>query len=121
MNTRTRNYLLTSTTLLILAIAAVCGLMAMMGGDAGWTVNVNGDTVDGFAGAGFAMGGLAIGVIAAIFAIALVGAILAGVSVMLMGIFAFVALVVLLALAPVVLPVLLLIGFIMLVSRKKTA
>ncbi|HTD05033.1 hypothetical protein [Undibacterium sp.] len=121
MNTRTRNYLLTITALLVIAAIAVCALLSFGSHDSGWAMTVDGDSIDGIAGAGFAFGGLMIGAVAAVFALGLVVAILAGVSLFLMGLFAFIALAVLLALAPVVLPVILLIAFIAFLARKKHA
>src|SRR5438309_6592175 len=93
MNIRTRNYLLTFAAMLIVAVIAVCTLMSLGSHDAAWNMTVNGEAIDGIAGAGFAFGGVVIGLASAVFALVLCGVILAGVALFLMGVFAFLLLI----------------------------
>ncbi|MFZ6844575.1 hypothetical protein [Undibacterium sp. RuTC16W] len=82
-------------------------------------ITIDGEPVHGIAGIGLAIGGVVIGCIATFFALGVTGVVLAGVSIFLIALFAFIAGAILLAMLPALLPLLLIVGIISLIARKK--
>lgn len=87
----------------------------------GASVIVDGESVTGVSGAGYAVGGAMIGVLAALFALVVVSLVVTGVSIFVMAVLALVFFVVVVALSPLLLPLLFVTGGFWFFSRKKTA
>jgi len=117
MNTKKRNILLILAALFTFAAVAMFSLHDSYND---WSVIVDGAPVHGFAGAGFAFGGAIIGLAAAVLAVVFVSLILTGVSIFVVIVLSVVFCVVVVALSPLLLPLLLVIGLVMLFKRKKT-
>lgn len=114
MKTTTRNILLVSGILLIFACIAAFS----MGGQ---SIYIDGEEINGVAGAGIGIIGCTIGLLAAFFALSLTGLVLAAVAffLVLLGVVIFGA--VAIALSPLLLPLFLLMGLVWLLNRRKTA
>lgn len=114
MKTSTRNIIIAAS------IFAVLAFIAMFSFDA-QTIVIDGEEISGVAGFGIGIVGLAIGLLAGVFAIAVTGIVLVGVVIFL----ALIAIVVLgalgLALSPLLLPLLFLMGLVWLFNRCKVA
>ncbi len=112
MKTGNRSILVALGVVVILALFA---LFAMHGSPDNLHVIVDGETMAGVPAAGFAFGGVIVGLAIAFFALVVVSLILAGVSifVMLILVAMFFAL-----LAPLLLPLVLVVGLVMLFKRK---
>ncbi|MDO8651289.1 MAG: hypothetical protein Q7R66_03785 [Undibacterium sp.] len=111
MKTRTRNALLVLGVLLVL----VCSAMFFADET---SVIIDGEKMNGAAGFCVALAGGVIALVATFFAFSLTGLVLVGVSLLLAGV-VFGALV--LALSPLLLPILLLTGVFMLIAKRKHA
>ena len=116
MKTVSSSILLALGTLIILAVLA---LFAMHGSADNLQVIVDGESITGVPAAGYAFGGAVVGLSIAFFALILVTLILAGVSIFVMLILAAVFIVVVAMLTPLLLPLLLVVGLVMLFKRKK--
>lgn len=114
MKTTTRNTFIVLGLIVLLAVIALCSMDT-------YSVVIDGEPVYGASGVGVALVGGVIGLLAAFFAVSLVGVILAGVSIGLAMLVAVILGAVALALAPLLLPLLLLLGIVALVSRRKHA
>ncbi|MCU6433809.1 hypothetical protein LPB67_08465 [Undibacterium sp. Jales W-56] len=82
-------------------------------------ITIDGEPIHGITGVGLAIGGVVIGCIATFFALGVTGIVLAGVSIFLIALCAFIAGAILLAIIPALLPLLILVGIISLLARKK--
>ncbi len=116
MMTRQRTLLLVSGFALALVLLALCSGAGLPGN---WTVVAGGQPVTGFAGLGYAVGGLLAGLAIAFFALLFVGFILTGVSLLVMVLFAVILSGMLVLFSPLLVPLLMVGGLMMLFSRKK--
>lgn len=112
MKTKTRN------TWLVLAILLILACIALFSMD-GPSIIIDDVEIDGVAGVGIGIVGCLIGLIATVFAISLAGLVLAGVAIflILLGVFVFGS--VALALTPLLLPLLLVLGVIWIFNKRK--
>lgn len=114
MKTTTRNLLI---LLVLVTIAATCSLYF----SSPHTIMINDEEVTGVVGFGAAFVGIIIAALACIFAVIVTSAVLAGVSALLIFVFAALAIAFALAVAPLCLPLLLLVGIVMFFNRRKSA
>ena len=114
MKTTTRNLLI---ALALVAIATTCAMYFYSPPP----VIIDDHEIVGVAGFGAAVVGIFIAALACLFAFVLTSAVLAGVSALLILIFAVVAIALALAVAPLCLPLLLIIGIVMFFNRRKTS
>jgi len=114
MKARSRTILFVCAALILLALFALFLLQP-----AAWTVIVNGEHITGLPGAGYAFGGVFAGLSIALLVLVLVCLIMTGVSLFVFVILAVVFFALLVFLSPLLIPVLLITGLIMLINRKK--